>query len=79
VQANGQSVYGGDYLPCSSSSPIGEASIRLAPPPDSMDMWLSAEGEDGVIGFLADGDVLLPLPFRGKCNQVKARLHPATH
>jgi D-arabinose 5-phosphate isomerase GutQ len=42
-------------------------------------MWLFGEENHGVIGFLADGDVLLPLSIRGKCNQVKARLRPARH
>lgn len=77
VAADGKQVYGGEYLPCSSSSPIGEASVRLVAPPDSADMWLFAEENDGVIGFLADRDLLLPLSVRGKCNQVKARLRPA--
>jgi hypothetical protein len=79
VEANGQQVYGGEYLPCNSNSPSSEANIRLATPPDSADMWLFGEENDGVIGFLADGDVLLPLSVRGKCNQVKARLLAARH
>lgn len=79
VAANGQEIYGGEYLPCSSSSPIVEPNIRLATPPDSVDMWLFGEENDGVIGFLADGDILLPLSVRGKCNQVKARLRSARH
>lgn len=79
VGADGQQVYGGEYLPCNSTSPISEESIRLVAPTDSSEMWLFGEGNDGVIGFLADGDVLLPLSVRGKCNQVKAGLHPARH
>lgn len=79
VGADRQQVYGGEYLPCNSNSPIGEASVRLVAPPDSADMWLFVEENDGVIGFLADGDVLLPLSVRGKCNEVKARLRAARH
>ena len=48
VEADGQQVYGGEYLPCSGSSPIGEASVRLVTPPDSADMWLFGEETDGV-------------------------------
>jgi hypothetical protein len=79
VGADGQQVYGGEYLPCNSNSPISEESVRLVAPTDSFEMWLSGEGNDGVIGFLADGGVLLPLSVRGKCSQVKARLHAARH
>ena len=77
VGADGQQVYGGEYLPCNSTSPINEESARLVARADSFEMWLFGEGSEGVIGFLADGDVLLPLSVRDKCNQVKARLHPA--
>jgi hypothetical protein len=79
VGADGQQVYGGEYLPCNSNSPISEESVRLVAPTDSFEMWLSGEGNDGVIGFLADGGVLLPLSVRGKCSQVKARLRAARH
>jgi len=73
--ANGGEVYVGEYLPCDSHSPLEESKIRLIPPKDSFDMWLSAEGIDGVIGFLADGNLLLPLSAQNKCAQVKMRLN----
>ena len=75
VRGDDEEVYGGEYLPCSSGTPIEDVSIRLIAPPDSVNMWLFGEKNDGVIGFLADGDLLLPLSVREKCSQVKARLH----
>jgi len=70
-------VYGGEYLPCGEHSPIEEGSIRLIPPPVSASMWLFGEGNNGVIGFLADGDLLLPVSAQNKCGQVKGRLSPS--
>jgi hypothetical protein len=77
VGADGQQVYGSEYLPCKSDSPISEESVQLVAPKDSSGMWLFGEENEGVIGFLADGDVMLPLPVRGKCNQIKSRLRTA--
>jgi hypothetical protein len=77
VGADGQQVYGGEYLPCDSNSPINDSDIRLVPPPDSSDMWLFSENSDAVVGFLADGDLLLPLSVRQKCSVLKTRLRPA--
>ncbi len=75
--ADGQQVYAGEYLPCSGASPLEEADLRLKPPPYSVDMWLFKENNDGVIGFLKNGDLLLPVQVREKCGEVKARLQPA--
>jgi hypothetical protein len=77
VNANGELVYGGEYLSCRNHSPIGETSIRLVSPSSRENMWLFGEGNDGVIGFLADGNILLPVSLQDKCSQVKARLVPS--
>ena len=77
VGADGELAYGAEYLPCSSHSPIDEGRIRLIPPPDGASMWLFGEGSNGVVGFLADGNLLLPVSARDKCGQVKARLNPS--
>jgi hypothetical protein len=77
VDAEGPLVFGSEYLPCSSRSPIDERNIHLLPPPHGASMWLFGEGNEGVIGFLADGDILLPVSATDKCGQVKARLLPA--
>ncbi len=74
VGADGKQVYGGEYLPCNGRSPIDEGSIRLVTPRDSIDMWLPVGQKLGVIGFLSNGDLLLPLSVREKCSQVKTRL-----
>jgi hypothetical protein len=76
VKANGNLVYGGEYLSCRDHLPIGETNIRLVTPPDQVSMWLFGEGNDGVIGFLADGNILLPVAAQEKCSQVKARMVP---
>lgn len=72
--ADGELAYEGEYLPCGSGFPIEENNIQLVPPPDDSDLWLFGEGNKGVIGFLADGNRLLPVPAQDKCGQVKARL-----
>jgi hypothetical protein len=72
--ANDRLVYGEEYLRCSDHSPIDEASIHLMPPPDGANMWLFGERNEGVIGFLTDGNLLLPVSAQDKCDQVKARL-----
>jgi len=74
VMADGEEVYADQYLLCKSHLPIDEPAIHLVAPPDSFDMWLSAEGENGIIGFLADGNLLLPVNAQGKCDAVNVRL-----
>jgi hypothetical protein len=76
TDANGPLVYGGEYMSCGSRSPIAESDIRLLPPPPGGNMWLFAEGSEGVVGFLADGDLLLPVSSIDKCGQMQKRLHP---
>jgi hypothetical protein len=50
-----------------STCPVGMAHqwaqnhIHLISPSDSVNMWLFRENHEGVIGFLANGDFLLPL------------------
>lgn len=76
VEAVGPLVYGSEYLSCSSRSPIDEINIHLVPPPRGVGMWLFGEGSNGVAGFLANGDVLLPVSAINKCGQVQTRMHP---
>jgi hypothetical protein len=72
VRADGEEVYAAEYLPCGDDSPIGENHIHLISLPDSVNMWLFRENHEGVIGFLANGDLLLPLPMRAQCDQFKS-------
>ena len=74
VLADGSPVYADEYLPCSSQTPIPEVNIHLVPPVDPAGMWLFRWKNDGVIGFLSDGDLLLPASMRENCGQVKARV-----
>jgi hypothetical protein len=76
VDAAGSLVYGGDYMSCGSRSPMPESDIHLSPPPPGASMWLFSDGSDGVVGFLADGDLLLPVSTLNKCGQVQKRVHP---
>jgi hypothetical protein len=79
VGADGKLVYGGEYLSCSNHSPVDERSIHLMPPPDDVSMWLFGPKNDGVVGFLAGGDLLLPVSAQDKCEQVKTRLSRTGH
>jgi hypothetical protein len=72
VRADGEEIYAAEYLPCSDDAPMGENHIHLISPPDSVNMWLFRENHEGVIGFLANGDLLLPLPVRARCDQLRA-------
>jgi hypothetical protein len=76
VGANGKLAYGSEYLSCATRSPIAEADVHLIPPPDSGEVWLFREGSQGVVGFLAGGDILMPVAVTDKCAEVKARLFP---
>ena len=78
VKPNGELVYGNNYVSCRDHLPMAEKNMRLISPPNDVSMWLFGEGDDGVIGFLADGSILLPVSMQGKCNQVKARLTPVS-
>jgi hypothetical protein len=51
VRVDGEEVYAAEYLPCNDDSPMGENHIHLISPPDSVNMWLSRENHEGVIGF----------------------------
>jgi hypothetical protein len=53
---------------------MDEGMTYLVPPPDGTSMWLFGEGNEGVVGFLRNGDLLLPVSAQDKCGQVKARL-----
>jgi hypothetical protein len=76
VGADGTLVYGGEYLSCAARAPIAEGDIHLVSSPDSEAEWLFAERNKGVVGFLADGEILLPVAVLDKCAEVKARLFP---
>jgi hypothetical protein len=75
IRGDGEQVYAGEYLPCGTHVAIAEANIRLVPPANSMEMWLFRWQNDGVIGFLSDGNLLIPASLNDKCSEVKDRLH----
>ena len=75
IRGDGEQVYAGEYLPCSTHVAIAEGNIHLVPPADSSEMWLFRWQDNGITGFLSHGDLLLPLLLQNKCGEVKERLH----
>jgi hypothetical protein len=73
---DGKVVYGGEYLSCATHSPIAEEEIHLVPPRSSGEAWLFTERSKGVIGLLADGEIMLPVTDMDNCAKIKARLFP---
>ena len=67
---------GGEYLSCATRSPIAEENIHLVPPRNSGEVWLFTERKNGIVGLLADNEILLPVADMDKCAEVKARLFP---
>ena len=46
IRGDGEQVYAGEYLPCSTDSAVAEANIHLVPPADSSGMWLFSEHDE---------------------------------
>jgi hypothetical protein len=76
IRGGDEQVYAGEFLPCDTHVAIAESNIHLVPPTDSMEMWLFRWHDDGVIGFLSDGDLLLPASLKDKCSEVKETIAP---
>jgi hypothetical protein len=72
-------VSGGEYVSCRTRSFIPEEKLKLKPPADSMDMWLSVDGAGNLaaVGFTPDGDILVPSAATARCDEflVKANKH----
>jgi hypothetical protein len=75
VTSDGKQVYADEYLSCNTHLAIAENNLHLLPPPDSVEMWLFYWHNEGVAGFLSDGDLLLPVSLRDKCGEVRERWH----
>jgi hypothetical protein len=60
-------VYEGRYLPCEGKSPIPPAELNLKAPVDSSEMWVFP----GVIVFLQDGRLLVPVENFGDCDKIR--------
>jgi hypothetical protein len=74
IRGDGEQVYAGKYLPCRTHVAIAESNIHLVPPANDSDIWLFRWEDTGMIGFLSDGDLLLPPSLQNKCDEVKERL-----
>jgi hypothetical protein len=73
VMANGEEVYAGEYLPCGGKSPVPVSKMELVQPPDSWEMWIGDNRLDGLapIGFLRNGNFLLPVIVLDHCDKLK--------
>jgi hypothetical protein len=76
VGTDGELVYGGEYLSCATHSPIAEKDIHLVPPRSTGEAWLFTERSKGVVGLLADGEIMLPVTDIEHCAEIKGRLFP---
>jgi len=73
VGADGKQINAGEYLPCGRGSPIPESSMLLVPPPPrSFGMWLADNRLSSLspIGYLSDGDILLPAAAIDRCREL---------
>jgi len=68
---NGNEVYSGDYLPCSTRSPLSFSEIDLVPPPDGM--WIADKRVAQLIpiGALRNGDFIVPVLIADRCDELK--------
>jgi hypothetical protein len=73
VGSSGEPIYAGEYVACSSGASIPEHDIHLVAPPNRESMWLFREGSNGPVGFLLNGDILVPVDVLSKCDQIRAR------
>ena len=75
VMPNGNEVYAGDYLPCSTRSPLSLSEIDPVPPPDGM--WIADKRlpELVPIGALRNGDIMVPVVVVDRCNELKGIRH----
>jgi hypothetical protein len=77
VKADGEQIYAGEYLRCSDGAGVAERDIRLVTPRDSSEMWLFGEGDDGVVGFLDNGDLLVPKSVMRDCTSLLRKMRVA--
>ena len=73
VMADGSKVYAGEYLPCGGSSPLPMSGMNLVPPPDHLEMWIADKRLNTLapIGFLKDGNILLPVAVLDRCDGMR--------
>jgi len=74
VMASGEEVYGGEYLPCGSKTPLPVSAEELVPPPHSGAIWIADTRLDKLapVGALRDGNLLLPVAVLDRCDKFKA-------
>jgi hypothetical protein len=73
VGADGGEANAGEYLPCDGRAPIPESIMSLVPPPRSLAMWIADArlSKLSPIGYLSNGDILLPAATLDRCGEFK--------
>lgn len=73
VMANGEEVYAGEYLACAVKSAMPVSKIELVPPRTNVAMWIADKRLTPLapIGFLRNGDLLLPVAALDRCDKLK--------
>jgi hypothetical protein len=57
-------------MPCDGSEPVPAGELKLKPPADSSEMWEFP----GILVFLEDGRILVPIEKMNECTKIRARL-----
>jgi hypothetical protein len=63
-------VYEGRYVPCEGRSPVPMSELKLKAPSDTSNMWIFP----GVVVFLQNGGLLVPVENAGDCSSIRKRL-----
>ncbi len=77
VEADGEQVYAGEYLPCESKIPLPVSTRELVAPPHSGAIWIADKRLNTLapVGALRDGDLLLPVAVLDRCEKFKETGH----
>lgn len=73
VNANGEQVYAGEYLPCGAKTPLPASTKELVPPPRNEAIWIADKRLNTLapVGALRNGDLLLPVAVLDRCDKFK--------
>jgi hypothetical protein len=77
VDANGEQVYAGEYLPCVTKTPLPVSTNELIPPPHNEAIWIADKRLNTLapVGALRNGDLLLPVVVLDRCEKFKQSGH----
>lgn len=72
LSAGNRVVYEGRFMPCDAKSAIPTSEIKLKPPSQSTDMWISPNPR--FVALLEDGRILVPLKDVSECPKIRQTL-----